>query len=178
MNLINVPGKEHLGPAMLRLPPDHRAFVCALMELGGRDFGRAAIAAGFDQTSPGHKGERLAHDENIQAALREETTRRLAAHLPLAATVLVEALKSDGPMNAKTRADIAFRLLAIHGISQVTEQKITVTHTTTDAEAVAKIKTLAKELGLDPQKLLGPIVIDAEWTEIPARSAAGLEDLL
>jgi len=186
--LVRVPPDGKLGPAMLKLHPRHRAFVCAVMELGPEagNFERAAIAAGYDPITPGRtnstgggsKATRLAHDSDIQAAIQEETIRRIGSMLPMATAVMIDLLQAE-TTGAELKFKIANRLLALGGINPVVEQKITVTHTLSEAEKVDRIKLLAQGLGIDPQKLLGSSagpIIDAEFEIVG--STEGLEDVL
>jgi len=175
--LVRVPPEGKLGPAMLKLPPTHRAFVCALMELGpDPNFARAALVAGYDHTDVKSKATRLAHDQDIQAAIQEETIRRIGSHLPMATAVMIDLLTA-AETGAELRFKVANRLLALGGINPVIEQKITVTHTLTEEEKVKRIEQLAKQLNLDPKQLLGHNkVMDAEFVEVT--STLGLEDVL
>lgn len=191
--LIHVPDGK-LGPKMLALKPGHRAFVTCLLEQGDQsNFSRAAMMAGYSASSKealNTAGWRLAHDGRIQEAILEETQRRLAAHLPLAASVLIGALTDP-------KARIADKLRAVEmltnraGLAAITEQKITVTHAVEDeAATVLRIQALARELGLDPAALLGSKAVtpltsipasgvqDAEWVEVTVPTTKGLEDLL
>lgn len=176
--LVRVPPEGKLGPAMLKLPPTHRAFVCALMELGpDPNFARAALVAGYDHSGSLHqKATRLAHDQDIQAAIQEETIRRIGSHLPMATAVMIDLLTAT-ETGAELRFKVANRLLALGGINPVIEQKITVTHTLTEEEKVKRIEQLAKQLNLDPKQLLGHNkVLDAEFVTVTSNE--GLEDVL
>ncbi len=182
VSLVRVPPEGKLGPAMKKLSSHHRAFVCALMELGpDPNYARAALAAGYDHTGINSKATRLAHDQDIQAAIQEETIRRIGASLPMASAVLMDLLTAE-TTGAELRFKVANRLLALGGINPVVEQKITVTHQLTEEEKVKRITQLSSQLGLDPQKLLGyqakleGPVVDGEFVEIG--STEGLEGVL
>jgi hypothetical protein len=178
--LVRVPPEGKLGPAMQKLPPTHRAFVCALMELGpDPNFKRAALVAGYDHADLSFKAGRLAHDADIQAAILEETIRRIGSHLPMAAATMIDLIQNPDT-GAELKFKIASRLLALGGINPVVEQKITVTHQLTEKEKVDRITLLAKDLGLDPKTLLGANTHtepeDAAFSVV--NSSEGLEDVL
>ena len=177
---------------MLKLPQMHRAFVVALMELGPEaiNYERAAIMAGYDprpstrngkELASGVGGARLAHDGDIQAAIQEETIRRIGASLPMATAIMMDLLTAE-TTGAELKFKIANRLLALGGINPVVEQKITVTHQMTEPEKIERIKLLAQGLGIDPARLLGSAVgsvgeyVDAEFTVVG--STEGIEDVL
>lgn len=139
------------GPAMLALRNDRlRAFVLTVMKQGTTNYGRAALAAGY----PEEYGSRLAHQQPIQEALREESHRRLGASLPMAASVLV-ALCEDPTVAARDRAKIAANLLDRGGLGVKTEHTVKVEHKLDEAGLKEQIENMAKELGMDPAVFLG-----------------------
>lgn len=181
-----------LGPAMRKLRPEHQLFVHHLMELGPEagNFSRAAAMAGYDlditsDKTLRQKANRLANDEAIQDAIREESIRRLGSHAALAVTTIIDVMTGQGT-SAKDKLAAANMLLGRVGLPAVTEQKISVTHQVDEQDMIGRISLLAKGLGLDPRKLLGsttPTVIEAEFTEVlalpaPERDATGLEGII
>lgn len=164
------------GPAMKALTPLQQRFVIACLELGTTNYTRAAIAAGYKDNggkSINVLAARLAHNERVIAALNEEAHRRLMASAPMAISELVKI--------AETEQDKKYKLKAIEmvlnrtGHHATTEHKVEVKHEYSDGEAVSRIFALAKQLQLDPVKLLGSNgvkvddkgqIIDAVFTEV------------
>lgn len=192
--IVHVPPDSRLGPAMLALSNRHRAFVVALMELGGSKYSAAAAAAGY---SAGNKdalavtATRLAHDDRILDAIQEESKRRLGAALGLATSNLVKIIEDGKPSDKLQAMRMLFDRTGLHAKS---EQLINVKHTPEDeAGMIERIRSLAGDLGLDPAALLGtraalpappvlplplkPLVADAVFVDI-SPTARGLEDLL
>src|SRR5690349_3017404 len=84
--------KGRLGPKMKALNDRQQAFVVALLTQGTRNYAAAARTAGYQGEESGAlrvSAHRLAHDERILAALREETERRMQASIGMAAEVLL-----------------------------------------------------------------------------------------
>lgn len=176
---------DDYGAAMLALSERARAFVVALTIAGG-DQEKAALAAGYGSESATPQqakvaahmaGYRLMRDKRVLAAIKEEAERRLHSGALLGASVLI-AMAND-PMS-KHRFKAAVELLDRAGLAVTTRHEIAVTHETkTDKQQIETIIRQAKQLGLDPRKLLGNVgvVLDAEF-EVIEGSADGLEDLL
>lgn len=155
------------GPAMRAILPKQRAFVLALLDIGGQDNSKAAGLAGYGGT-PGStrvQAHRLAHDPAILEAIKEEANKRLHSGAILGASVLLEIAKD--PLH-KDRLKAANALLDRGGLMVATQHKVTVEHTAKDADVIQQIKAFAVELGIDPIKLLGSagVVIDAEFTPV------------
>lgn len=183
---------KNLGPKMSALLPRQQAFVIAMLENGGNRV-RAALEAGYGESaktgeqsysSAATAGWRLAHDDDIIAAMQEQTDRMLQSGSIKAAATLISLLDSN---DTKTKAKVAQDILDRSGHGAITKQEISVTHEDkTTAELLAFIKTAAAEQGLDARKLIGqagldPNILDAEFEEVkdePAPSDEGLEDLL
>lgn len=189
-----------LGPAMIALNPQQRAFVLAYVETGGQDQTRAAVLSGYGVTPGSQKvaGYRLAHDPKILAAIKEVADQRLRSGALLGAEVLIAI--AQNPVH-KDQLKAATELLNRGGL--IVRQEVEHIHRSeTEAEQVKKIVSLARELGLDPKQLLGSagVTVDADFKVVsngkgqpqpepeepeevdaefePAASAAGLEDLL
>ena len=195
---VVLPDEGTFGPAMLALPSDRqRAFVLALLEQGGRGgFQRAYIQAGYS----GEGGVvrvsawKLAHDDRIQEAIREEAQKRLGGAGILATSVLVEMLNDDATKKP-LRAKIAGMILNRVGLHEKTEHKVSVKKEMTEADKLAAIEKLAGILGVDAKTLLGEQyslqadkqiskpahdMVDAEFTVVEEvePTSEGIEDLL
>lgn len=146
------------GPAMQALSEKQRAFVMAMIEVPGCSHAAAARRAGYSDVAEGAKvrGHYLAHNPSVQAAIREESGKRLNAASLTAAGVLMQLL-TDEAVEAKDRIKAAGMLLDRSGFGAA--QTINVNKTTTDRTGKAimeRIVALASKHGLDPQQLLEP----------------------
>lgn len=171
---ITISEDYQLGPAMQRLNERQRRFVHAMIENGGLNNRRAALDAGFadSPTNPNQlnvTAHRLSHDENIQAAIKEEGIRLLNAGTFLAVKVCLE-IAADPTTMKKDKLKAAEMIMNRTGLHATSEHKVAVTHVdrTTD-ETVKRIEQLAKSMGLDPKLLLGQAAIDAEFVEVVER---------
>lgn len=185
--IIRAPDEGQLGPAMLALPTDRwRGFVCALLELGDNNHSRAALAAGYggDAKTIGVTAHRLAHDDRTQAAIHEESVRRLNTGKIMAVSTLLKLGASAQKDSDKLRA--VEMILNRTGMGGLTEHRVTtVDASKTDEAMIARIEEICKARGLDSAKLLGkyapqqPAPIDAEFTVVEeGHSSEGLEDIL
>jgi len=186
------------GPCMRALTERQQAFVVYLLETGSANYTRAAAFAGYsceNYDSLRVTAHRLAHDAKVQAAMREESERRLRGAAILATSRLIEIANSPGH---KDQVRALGMILDRVGLPATSEQTINVKHeTVSDQEMVSKIVALCQEMKLDPRQMLGKVdglVIDAEYQVInppvPVRqieaersgdaagTTAGLEDLL
>lgn len=161
-----------LGPAMRDLTDKQRRFVIAMCETGGANYAKSARMAGYQGNDNVMRvqGHRLAHDEKILRALREEADRRVRSGALLGASVLIEI--ANDPLH-KDRFKAADRLLERAGLLVVQTNKTIHEHTVNDEDVKLKIMAACKELGLDPRKFLGdavpgalPAPIDAEFTVV------------
>lgn len=169
---------QGLGPAMIELNPQQRAFVYALLDTGGQSNTKAAALSGYAPGNPDAQrvtAYRLAHDPKVLAAIKEEANRRLHSGAILGASVLLEI--ANDPTH-KDRFKAASELLSRGGLVMATEHKVTVEHRD-DKGLIDKITVLANSLGLDPRQLLGNAApaVDAEFEDVTP-STDGLEDLL
>jgi phage terminase small subunit len=137
------------GPCMKALRSDrHRAFVLALYAIrpGYGANVKAAKMAGFGTDRTTAKGwsviaSCLAHDEKIQAAMREEDQKRIRASAPRAVRALSN-LVEDPEHRDHCRA-IGMVLDRTHPIE--TQHTITVNHRIDhDAEAVAQLRMMKR----------------------------------
>lgn len=175
---------RNFGPHMKALRPGQQRFVIAVLELGSTNYTRAALVAGYKQ-GPALKvtAYQLAHNPRVIAALNEEAKRRLMASAPMAISELVKIAETtqDGKIKLKAIEMILNRT----GHHALSEHRIDVQHSYSDPDAIARIKSLAAQLGLDPIKLLGTAgvktdedgqVIEGEFREISAEEDEPEED--
>jgi hypothetical protein len=159
---------ENDGPARKALTQRQRQFVDALLDNGGNQT-RAAISSGTDPKWARDYGSKLARNPKVIAALKEEADRRVRVSAPLAMDVLVEIMNNP---THKDRLKAAESVLNRSGLIVASVVEHNVTHKgQTAPELLLKIKQMASQLGLDPQKLLGRNVeaakiIDAEFTVV------------
>lgn len=160
-----------LGPKMRALTKLQQRFVHELLT-AGLNYTAAARAAGYcgqaGGKDPNHASlrvtaHRLAHDERIQAAIREEAERRLNAGALLAAQRMVEMV--NDPLHNKNFEASKF-VLGTAGIGVTTEHKVTVERVD-EADKIRAIKEMCQTLGLDAGTLLGQAqVIDVTPTPV------------
>lgn len=162
------------GPKMKALPSDrHRMFVLSLYEIP-RGYGahvKAARMAGFGTATTSAKSwsviaSRLAHDDRILEAMREEDERRIRASAPRAIRALAHLI--EDPDHKDHARGIAMVLDRVHPAETThtvkVEHKLPVMVAT--AEVLERIARLAARAGLDPLRLPAPPV-DAEFVELP-----------
>ena len=178
--LIPMPPQASFGPAMMALPTDaQRAFVIGLVIYGLSQI-EAGRQAGFSARSPHAldvQSSRLAHDDRIQAAILEEGQRLMRTQGPKSIHTLV-AIRDSKTASDKDRMAAAKDLLDRSGFHAISEQKVSVEHSLSDAEVDRRLAAIFAARGLDPAegaKLLsdpakGKDIIDAEYSEVePAR---------
>lgn len=139
------------GPAMKALPTDrHRRFVEALYAVkpGHGAQVRAARLAGWGKPESTPEtmsviASRLAHDERVQAALREEDQKRLRAAAPRAISALQNLVES--PSHRDHARGIAMLLDRVH--PSETSHKVKVEHEAGPSmRAVASVTARIMEL--------------------------------
>lgn len=168
---------------MLALSPMMRGFVNALLVRGDDNHTAAAIDAGYSTASDGAirvQAHRLAHDDRVLAAVREEADRRIRSSVVMAASVVAKI--AANPMH-KDQLKAASMILNRTGLNEVTQHEVKVTHELRGPALDAKLALAAKQLGIPVENVLGVDAIeitDAEFTEVEpdAPTAEGLEDLL
>ena len=166
MLTVEVPKDYELGPAMSRLNERQQAFVMNMVTIGGSHT-RCAIAAGYAGPPEVVKttAYRLAHDDKVQAAIKEVGQKMLNAGSLVAVKYLLDVLESQAEDKDKLKA--AEMVLNRTGLHATTEHKVAVTHVDeTSEQTVKRIEAMAQRMGLDPAKLLGNIVTDAEFEEV------------
>jgi nucleotide-binding universal stress UspA family protein len=161
------------GPKMKALPSDrHRIFVLSLYQIP-RGHGaqvKAAKMAGFGTATTSANSwsviaSRLAHDDKILEALREEDERRIRASAPRAIRALEHLIET--PDHKDHGRAIGMVLDRVHPAETThtlkVEHRVPVMVAT--AEVLERIAKLAARAGLDPLRLAPPI--DAEFVELP-----------
>lgn len=178
------------GPAMDALPTDRmRAFVYVYVQQGGRDHRRAYLAAGYKASTENVVGvecHKLLHDERIQAAIREESLKRMGGSAMAAASFLAGLLESDDPkVKTRDKMQAASMILNRVGLHETTEHKVTVKKEMNAQDKIDAAIALAKSLNLDPALLLGNIgiALPAPVSSVPEKAAEptgyeGLEGVL
>lgn len=163
--LIELP--ESIGPAMRACSVQQRRFVMAMLETGGASYSQCAAMAGYSEGAEAQRGHECAHNPKVQAAMREEAEKRLAAGAILGASVLVEIARD---IHHKDRYKAADRLLAHSGFIPETRHRVTVQDERSDQEIIARATEMALKLGIDPKKMMANygIAIDAEFQEVKA----------
>jgi phage terminase small subunit len=169
--------------------PRQRAFVEAMLVTGGNNHKLCAMMAGYtgNDNTLRVTAHRLAHDSNVLAAIREEGDRRIRASVVMATSRLVSI--AENSTDEKVALKAIDMVLNRSGLHALTEHKVSIERPTDGVEIKQRIVALAKELGLDPAKLLGHNAqmsalpapeegetVEAEFIEITGRE--GLEDLL
>lgn len=168
---LELPAEYKLGPAMKALNEKQRAFVVALIECGGMNYTRAALAAGYGNGKSecaAVTANRLAHDDTILEAIHEEAHRRLRSGSIMSVQTLLD-IANDATAENKDRLKAVEMILNRAGMPAMTEHHVHVKHTdNTEVAMIARIKLLAEKQGLDPAKLLGSagVTIDAEFKEV------------
>lgn len=175
---LTIPAENNYGPAMEVLTPRQQAFVIILLDAGRLNYTDAYLRAGYevkDRHSAQVNGSRLAHDDRIIAAIKEESSKRLNAGSGVAINSIVVAAADP---THKDHIKACEMILNRTGFHALTEHKATVTHRSEpDEKRMKRISDAAKKLGLDPEKLLGSI-INGSYTEVVPEEEDDLSDVL
>lgn len=154
--------RSYDGKAMAALTDRQRLFVQAMVRQGvnPKAAAKAAAECGF---APAY-GYELMRNDNILAALREESTKRLVGAALVGVNVLLEIAQSP---THKDQFRAAKELAGINGFTA--EQRIVVEHITEDSkQQMRQIREMAEQLNLDPKQLIAAAgIVDAEFTEVP-----------
>lgn len=162
---------------MRALPSDrHRAFVNEMCEQPVVNYAAAARAAdpeGWGVSTAYAKlvGHRLAHDERIQEAIREEGSRRLGATVSIAVGVLRMYIENPA-LPAKDRMKAIGMVLNRAGLPEVSKHEVKTSHEKSDADKVREVIEIAHLLGLDPKTLLGKAGVSMDGTPLIEQHAA------
>lgn len=161
-------GIEGYGPKMGALTEKQRRYVLAMLSDPLGNPTAWARAAGYSDVKEGAKvrGHHLAHDDRITEAAQEEAQRHLLTVGPvLAVGVMMRIARTKGHKDQLRAAEALANRAGLH---EVSEQRVNVTKTDrTGAAMIARIRELARGLGLDEAQLLGanaapalPLVIE------------------
>ena len=167
--------------AFTALTPKARAFVLALVEMGGGNMARAAMMAGYTGNNNvlTVQASRLAADPKVQRALME-VAMGLARSSSLVAIVELTKMIENPILASRDKLAAISKLVSLIGMEAPKQINLahTVEVTAGSKEQIAEIIAMSKELGIDPQKLLGRagVVVDAEFETVG--TSAGIEDLL
>jgi phage terminase small subunit len=165
------------GAAMKALPSDrHRAFVRALYQVkpGHGANVKAAKLAGFGSPTSTPQSmatiaSRLAHDERVLAAIREEDEKRIRSSAPRAISALTSLI--ENPEHKDHARGIAMVLDRVHPAETV--HKVDVSHkhdVTPNAKETAQILERIAELSAKfSVRLPEPRVINGEAVETERR---------
>lgn len=169
---FNPDDRSYDGKAMSALNDRKRRFVIAMLQMGvnPKAASRAAASLGYHP----NYGYELMRDETVLAALREESTKRLAGAALVGVNVLLEIAQSP---THKDQFRAAKELAGINGFTA--EQRIVVEHIDADSKAqIRQIRDMANQLGMDPRQLIEAAgIVDAEFTEVnDAEPAAKVDD--
>jgi phage terminase small subunit len=167
------------GPAMAALNERQKKFVIALFQVrpGHGCQVRAAKAAGYGRPSTTPEtwaaiASRLAHDEKIQAGIREWGERYIRANAPRALRALTHLIET--PSHRDHARGIAMVLDRVHPAK--TTHRVAVEHKhrhrveITTEKALERIRELAARAGLDPLAL--PPTIDGTCDDITGQESA------
>jgi hypothetical protein len=160
------------GPAMKALPTDrHRAFVRALYQVkpGHGANVKAAKLAGFGSPTSTPQSmatiaSRLAHDERVLTAIREEDEKRIRSSAPRAISALSRLIET--PSHKDHARGIAMVLDRVHPAE--TQHSLKVEHAVgpgfkETAEVLARIAELSAKFRVS---LPAPTVIDVSPSEV------------
>jgi phage terminase small subunit len=170
-----LPEDGEVGPAMQALTEKQQKFVRAVIALardGEENYAKAAREAGYSDHMERCKvtGHFLSHDARVQAALLEESKKRVSLAASVIATPVAVKIAMDEKVSPKDRLRACEMLFNRGGMPAQTEHKVTVEHRQ-PRQMVELAERLAAELGVDKQKLIGlnrdaAKVVDAEFTEV------------
>jgi hypothetical protein len=151
------PNPGDYGPALKALNPRMRAFVIHYLAAGGRNASEAYRQAGYLCASPDSakaNGWKMLHDAKVQAAIVEETRKRITSGGPCAIETLMELMQSP-TVSAKDRIRCAELVANRAGLHATSEHRVTVEHTMDSVAMAEKIRQLAADLGEDANRFLG-----------------------
>jgi hypothetical protein len=162
------------GPAMAALPSDrHRVFVLALYQVkpGYGAHVKAAKLAGFGTSTSSAKSwsviaSRLANDDKILEAIREEDEKRIRSSSPRAIRALENLI--ENPTHKDHARGIGMVLDRVHPVETTHHVKVDHHHKLglPPEQVLQRIRALALMAGLDDQRM--PAIIDGTCRELSA----------
>lgn len=179
-SLVPQVAEGQLGPAMRKLNERQRNFVIAALVTGETKFGKLALMAGYSGNDATLRvaGHRLAHDQRILNAMKEESQRRLQSSTIMATSKLVEIASNDQRKDQLKAIEMVLNRTGLHAITENRSVNLNFAAGSEDGQ-VGRIKHLCEKLGLDANKLLGMAgveVVDAEFTEVKPKEEPAAED--
>lgn len=155
-----------LGPKMLALSERQQRFVLELVADPLLSRAEAARLAGYSDVAEGAKvtGHRLMHDQRIIDALHEQAGKRLWAISMKAAYRVEQMLDSD---DERVALKAAVAVLDRTGFGA--QQNININQTVRDESSkgiLKRIEVLADRLGVPAAGLLGPPVVEGQFSEV------------
>src|ERR1700691_6206933 len=158
------PDAGNYGPYMRALRPRQRDFIDALLRQARIDHTAAARTAGYSDNNITACAYRLAHDDKVLLALKEETERRLQSHAHLGANVILDLAQNATKDSDRLKA--ASMLLNRIGLLEILRHESTTTHIVLTADqARARLMAYAKDP--DMRALIPPDLIqDVEFVEV------------
>lgn len=173
---LPIPDDRDCGEAMRALTRPQRAFVTALVQVGGapKKHTECAMRAGYGNNprSAETLASNMMRNPKIIAALKEETERLIKGSVLLGASVLAEI--AGDPMH-KDRFKAGLELARLSGF--ITETKHTVT--VEDHRDRVQLQDEVRELlnRASQQRLVLPAPLEGEFVEVP-RDPNDISDLL
>jgi len=159
---------------MRALTEKQRAFVLALLELpGGRGHQtEAARLAGYSEESASSlrvQASRLAHDEKVQAAIKEVALGTMSSEAVNLVGVLLQIAYGELPANAAEKMKAIAMIFNRTGLPETAQHFVKVEHNINTDDALERLYRFSKVLGVDPKTVLGTMgleVVEGEFREM------------
>ncbi len=170
-----IPNEDWMGPAMLKISPQQRAWVAAYLEANDENASGAARRSGYgkdsgtpEQAKEAQKraGYRNVHDADVLEAIRELAQEKFRVAGYKAVAALMEIVKDP---THKDHFKAVERVLAQNGMVAALQVDHNHKHSVTEKDQIATVVALARKLGLDPRTLLGSAGVewvDAEFVDV------------
>lgn len=181
---VTLPAVDERTPEMQDLTDLQARFVMAMVITGAQNATECARIAGYGGGAKAQqvRGHELIANPKIIRAFKAEAAKRLEAGVLIGASVIMEIALDPGH---KDRLKAAESLLNRGGMALITkhEHDVNINDTRSTKQLEAYIVHMAKQMKMDPVKLLGysPDATDAEFTEVidaPDAEKDDLSDLL
>jgi hypothetical protein len=166
---------EGMGPAMLKISPQQRAWVMAYLDANDENASGAARRSGYgkDSATPAQAqeaqkraGYRNVHSEDVLEAIRELAQEKFRISGFKAVAALMEIVKDP---THKDHFKAIERVLAQNGMVAALQVEHNHKHSLDEAQQIEKVVQLARRLGMDPRTLLGTAGVewvDAEFVDV------------
>lgn len=164
--IVQLPPHNEWGPAVKALTEKQRLWLFRYIDNGGKK-AAAAIDAGYPKEWANDTGSKLSRNPSILAAIKEVAESRIRGSAVTAIDVMIQIMNDP---THKDRFRAAIEVANRSGMIVATQHEVKVT-TQDDSSTIQRIAILARQLGMDPVKLLGSAgvqgeIIDAEFVEI------------